>query len=152
MFPFDPPENIRKLLGFWCFQRDQKGKLGRKGLNGWNTRGRISRHVELLDGSQCLLLDLGNFINYVKNFQAPFWARFVTPKELVLNETSQKYYTKQYLFEMQLPFRLVKFYKDTTWFLNKKRFHIFRKYLKKTTLQQKFTAKSLLLLLQTTLT
>ena len=32
MFPFDPPENIRKPLVFWCFQGDQKGTLGRKGL------------------------------------------------------------------------------------------------------------------------
>ena len=29
MFPFDPPENIRKPLVFWCFQGDQKGTLGR---------------------------------------------------------------------------------------------------------------------------
>ena len=33
MFPFDPPENIRKPLGFGCFQGDQEGTLGRKGLN-----------------------------------------------------------------------------------------------------------------------
>ena len=32
MFPFDPLENIRKPLVFWCFQGDQKGTLGRKGL------------------------------------------------------------------------------------------------------------------------
>ena len=32
MFPFDPPENIRKPKVFWCFQGDQKGTLGRKGL------------------------------------------------------------------------------------------------------------------------
>ena len=32
MFPFDPPENIRKALVFWCFQGDQKGTLARKGL------------------------------------------------------------------------------------------------------------------------
>ena len=32
MFPFDPPENIRKPLVFGCFQGDQKGTLGRKGL------------------------------------------------------------------------------------------------------------------------
>ena len=31
MFSFAPPENIRKLV-FWCFQGDQKGTLGRKGL------------------------------------------------------------------------------------------------------------------------
>ena len=31
MFPFDPPENIRKPLVF-CFQGDLKGALGRKGL------------------------------------------------------------------------------------------------------------------------
>ena len=29
IFPFNPPENIRKLKGF---QGDQKGTLGRKGL------------------------------------------------------------------------------------------------------------------------
>ena len=33
MFPFDPPENIRKRKVFSCFQGDQKGTLGRKGLN-----------------------------------------------------------------------------------------------------------------------
>ena len=32
MFPFDPPENIRKPKVFGCFQGDQKGTLGRKGL------------------------------------------------------------------------------------------------------------------------
>ena len=32
MFPFDPPENIRKPKVFWCFQGDQKGILGSKGL------------------------------------------------------------------------------------------------------------------------
>ena len=32
MFPFDHPENIRKPKIFWCFQGDQKGTLGRKGL------------------------------------------------------------------------------------------------------------------------
>ena len=33
MFPFDPPENIRKPKVFQCFQEDQKGTLGRKGLS-----------------------------------------------------------------------------------------------------------------------
>ena len=33
MFPFDPRENIRKPKVFCCFQGDQKGTLGRKGLN-----------------------------------------------------------------------------------------------------------------------
>ena len=33
MFPFDPPENIRKPLVFWCFQGGQKGTLGSKRLN-----------------------------------------------------------------------------------------------------------------------
>ena len=32
MSPFDPYENIRKPLVFWCFQGDQKGTLGRKEL------------------------------------------------------------------------------------------------------------------------
>ena len=32
MFPFDSPENIRKPFVFWCFQGDQKGTLGSKGL------------------------------------------------------------------------------------------------------------------------
>ena len=32
MFPFDPPENIRKPKVFWCFQGYQKGTLRRKGL------------------------------------------------------------------------------------------------------------------------
>ena len=31
MFPFDPPENIRKPNVF-CFQGDQKGTLGTNGL------------------------------------------------------------------------------------------------------------------------
>ena len=31
MFPFGLPENIRKTLVF-CFQGDQNGTLGRKGL------------------------------------------------------------------------------------------------------------------------
>ena len=30
MFPFDPPENIRKRLVFRYFQGDQKGTLGKK--------------------------------------------------------------------------------------------------------------------------
>ena len=29
---FDSPENIGKPKIFWCFQGDQKGTLGRKGL------------------------------------------------------------------------------------------------------------------------
>ena len=33
MFPFDPPENIRKPKVFLCFQGDQKETLGRKGLS-----------------------------------------------------------------------------------------------------------------------
>ena len=32
MSSFDPPENIKKPLVFWCFQGDQKGTLGKKGL------------------------------------------------------------------------------------------------------------------------
>ena len=32
MFPFDPSENIKKPLIISCFQGDQKGTLGRKGL------------------------------------------------------------------------------------------------------------------------
>ena len=32
MFLFDPPVNFRKPKVFWCFQGDQKGTLGRKGL------------------------------------------------------------------------------------------------------------------------
>ena len=31
MFPFDPPEYIRKPV-FWCFQLNQRGTLGRKEL------------------------------------------------------------------------------------------------------------------------
>ena len=33
MFPFDPPENIRKPNIFWRFKGGQKGTLGRNGLN-----------------------------------------------------------------------------------------------------------------------
>ena len=36
MFPFDPPENIRKPKVFWCFQGDQNGTLGSKGLT-WSS-------------------------------------------------------------------------------------------------------------------
>ena len=32
MFPFDPPEHIRKSKVFWWFQGDQKWALGRKRL------------------------------------------------------------------------------------------------------------------------
>ena len=32
MFPFHPPENVRKPKVFCCFQGDQKGTLGSKGL------------------------------------------------------------------------------------------------------------------------
>ena len=32
IFSFNPPENIRILKVFWCFQGDQRGTLGRKGL------------------------------------------------------------------------------------------------------------------------
>ena len=32
MFSFDPPKNIGKPKVFGCFQGDQKGALGRKGL------------------------------------------------------------------------------------------------------------------------
>ena len=35
MFPFDPPENIKKTLFFLCFQGEQEGKLGRKGLKAY---------------------------------------------------------------------------------------------------------------------
>ena len=33
MFPFDPPEKIKKPKVFWYFQGDQKGALGSNGLN-----------------------------------------------------------------------------------------------------------------------
>ena len=36
MFPFDPPENIRKPKVFLCFQGNQKGTLGSKGLRIYN--------------------------------------------------------------------------------------------------------------------
>ena len=36
MFPIDPPENIRKVKIFWCYQGDQKGTSGRKGLREGN--------------------------------------------------------------------------------------------------------------------
>ena len=40
MFHFNPPENIRKCLVFWCFQGDQKVTLGRYGLKlVWNFDG-----------------------------------------------------------------------------------------------------------------
>ena len=32
MFPFEPPESIKKPNVFLCFQGDQKVTLGRKGL------------------------------------------------------------------------------------------------------------------------
>ena len=48
MFPFDPPENIKKPAVFICFQGDQKGILGRKGFKifvkhiFWNTERILS--------------------------------------------------------------------------------------------------------------
>ena len=54
--------------------------------------GTRSFYVCLKDGSQCPQVDLGNFMNNaVRNFQAPFLLRFVTPKELILNEANQKH-------------------------------------------------------------
>ena len=32
IFPFNPPENMRKPMVFWCFQEAQKRTLGRKRL------------------------------------------------------------------------------------------------------------------------
>ena len=54
MLPFHPPENIRKPKVFWCFQGDQNGTLGRKGLR----KLRIWSH--LLKKSL-----MGNFIFFV---------------------------------------------------------------------------------------
>ena len=39
MYPFDPPQNIRKPLVFLCFKEDQKGTLGRNGLKSFFVRG-----------------------------------------------------------------------------------------------------------------
>ena len=47
MFPFDPPENIRKPL----VQGDQKGTLGRKGLI-----------VETIDAERCQLFSVKSSI------------------------------------------------------------------------------------------
>ena len=54
MFPFDPPENIRKPKIF-CFQGDQMGTLGSKGLRYFEYFFRnmqeiqLDSHVKLLD-------------------------------------------------------------------------------------------------------
>ena len=45
MLPFEPPENIRKPLVCWCFQGEQKGIVGRKGLNtGWGKFQKILKN------------------------------------------------------------------------------------------------------------
>ena len=55
MFPFDPPENIRKPKVFWCFQGDQKGTFGRKGLT-------LRNNVPLKNNYEIIL-------NYKMNFE-----------------------------------------------------------------------------------
>ena len=54
MFPFQPPENIRKTSDFDVFQGDQKGTLGRKGLNYVN---------------QCVWLLFKSYVQYWKSNQ-----------------------------------------------------------------------------------
>ena len=46
MFPFDPPENIRKPLVFWYFQGDQEGTFSRRGLNIANCETLVSNVQE----------------------------------------------------------------------------------------------------------
>ena len=48
MFPFDPPENIRKPLVLGCFQGDQKGTSGRYGLSNDDLVKNIVKRLPLL--------------------------------------------------------------------------------------------------------
>ena len=46
MFPFDPPENIRKPKVFWCFQEDQKETLREKRISTWDWIQKKTRNIQ----------------------------------------------------------------------------------------------------------
>ena len=75
MFPFDPPENIRKPKVFWCFQGDQKGTLGSKGLK------LIGKHLSL---TYCSIKEWRTNLKVVKNLllhsMVNRWCRHCTVK------------------------------------------------------------------------
>ena len=64
MFPFDPSENIKKPKVFWCFQRDQKGTLGRKRLNKkvWNICLILNKQLFFWDFCFLAFLSLQTFL------------------------------------------------------------------------------------------
>ena len=69
MFPFDPPENIRKPKVFWCFQGDQKRTLGRKRLVfSFPSFFRLCFFTLL----KCETLDISGYSNYAKVFIVRF--------------------------------------------------------------------------------
>ena len=56
MFPFDPPENIKKSLIISCFLGgDQKGTLGRKGLRYEKLQEKFSRNSSSRKGNPWVL-------------------------------------------------------------------------------------------------
>ena len=67
MFPFDPSENIRKPLVFCCFQRDQKGTLGRKGLIEENEILSNENTAQVLNTLFSNIVGSLNIPNYVTN-------------------------------------------------------------------------------------
>ena len=78
MFPFDLPENIRIPLVFWCFQEDQKGTLGRKGLKQNKSVSVHQRKLQILateifktkNGLNPIILeDIFKFKNLTYNFR-----------------------------------------------------------------------------------
>ena len=72
-FPFDPHENIRKTLVFRCFQGDQKGILGRKGLTVLQARLLstsflfVFDYVFLASYQKCLATSIGNQFLHCKS-------------------------------------------------------------------------------------
>ena len=71
MFPFDPPENIRKPKVFWCFQVDQKGTLGRK----WLTKNQNRTETWIFFLSSCrtaLFLSAKRYFHYQNIFAKYF--------------------------------------------------------------------------------
>ena len=69
MFPFDPPENIRKSLVFWCFQGDQKGILGRKGLR---IRYFVKRILTIMVSAKPINFEPNGFVIVIVNDSKQF--------------------------------------------------------------------------------
>ena len=76
MFPLNPPENIRNLSVFWCFQGDQKGTLGKKGLK------RTTASPNLISVSCCILNDLNlpYPLEFGLRFIFIFWVLYQVPQ------------------------------------------------------------------------